>query len=338
MGGKILEFSADKYYNEGRGEGLKEGIQKGRVQGEEKLAKLMSQLIKDGKNGQLPTTLIKKYLDDGHSNYIANSWLTGSAPENNPQDISDGPSRTAVERVGKQYRAAREKYPEYDVPYLEVGNTAYISFRAFRIMHRNGAEYYGELTEDDMEMDTIALIIHAHKQITRENSPIENVVLDLSENTGGQAAAAAFVMSWFLGEAPFSVTSPATGAMSTVVCRADVNLDHEFNDLDTVSDRNLYCLISPVSFSSGNLVPCAFKASGMVTLLGDTSGGGSCTLRCLSSAWGSMFYISGTKRIAFVKNGSFYDVDRGADPDVFLTKKESFYDRKRLTEYINSLA
>jgi hypothetical protein len=30
-------------------------------------------------------------------------------------------------------------------------------------------------------------------------------------------------------------------------------------------------------------------------------------------------------------------VDRGVDPDVFLTKKESFYDRKQLTEFINSL-
>jgi len=29
---------------------------------------------------------------------------------------------------------------------------------------------------------------------------------------------------------------------------------------------------------------------------------------------------------------------RGADPDVFLTRKESFYDREQLTEFINSPA
>ena len=29
---------------------------------------------------------------------------------------------------------------------------------------------------------------------------------------------------------------------------------------------------------------------------------------------------------------------RGADPDVFLTRKDSFYDREQLTEFINSPA
>ena len=282
-------------------------------------------------------TLIKKYLDDGHSFYNANSWMTGASPEENPIDMPQGPSRAIAERLETQYREARKKYPDYNVPYLEIGNTAYVSFNSFALNHRDTSEYYGELPESDIERDTIALIIHAHRQITRENSPIENVVLDMSGNTGGASSAAIFVMAWFLGETPFSLTSPATGALSTSFCRADVNLDREFNDLDTVADKNLYCLVSPVSFSCGNLVPWVFKASGAVTLLGDTSGGGSCVVRFMSSAWGSLFSMSGTKRISFVKNGSFYDVDRGVDPDVFLTRKESFYDREKLTEFINAL-
>ena len=282
-------------------------------------------------------TLIKNYLDDGHSQYEANSWMTGVEPENNPVAMPSGPSRAAAERIEKQYRAARKKYPDAAEPYLEVGNTAYISFDGFRYLHSDASDYYGELSEEDTRMDTFGLIINAHRQITRENSPIENVVLDLSVNPGGASSAAIFVMSWFLGETPFSLTSPATGAMSTVFCRADVNLDRKFDDLDTVADKNLYCLVSPVSFSCGNLVPWVFKASGAVTLLGDTSGGGSCVVRAMSSAWGSVFTMSGIKRISFVKNGSFYDVDRGVDPDVFLTRKESFYNREQLTEFINGL-
>ena len=283
-------------------------------------------------------TLIKKYLDDGHSFYNANSWMTGASPEDNPLDMPQGPSRATAERLLLQYKEAREKYPDYNKRYLEVGNTAYVSFNSFSAIHTDDAsKYYGELSESDIERDTIALIIHAHRQITRENSPIENVVLDMSGNMGGASSAAIFVMAWFLGETPFSLTSPATGALSTSFCRADVNLDREFNDLDTVADKNLYCLVSPVSFSCGNLVPWVFKASGAVTLLGDTSGGGSCVVRFMSSAWGSLFSMSGTKRISFVKNGSFYDVDRGVDPDVFLTRKESFYNREQLTEFINGL-
>ena len=282
-------------------------------------------------------TLIKKYLDDGHSVYEANSWMTGAEPEDDPVAMPAGPSRAVAERIEKQYRDVRKKYPDANERYLEVGNTAYVSFTSFTLNYGDASGYYGELTEKDIATDTIALIIYAHRQITRENSPIENVVLDMSGNTGGASTAAIFVMSWFLGEAPFSLASPATGALSTVFCRADVNLDRKFDDLDTVADKNLYCLVSPVSFSCGNLVPWVFKASGMVTLLGDTSGGGSCVVRAMSSAWGSVFTMSGIKRISFVKNGSFYDVDRGVDPDVFLTRKESFYNREQLTEFINGL-
>ena len=57
----------------------------------------------------------------------------------------------------------------------------------------------------------------------------------------------------------------------------------------------------------------------------------------MSTAWGTLFQISGPNRISFVKNGSYYDADRGVDPDVFLTKTETFCDREKLTEFINSL-
>ncbi|MGX8715525.1 MAG: hypothetical protein ACSW8A_07210 [Lachnospiraceae bacterium] len=56
-----------------------------------------------------------------------------------------------------------------------------------------------------------------------------------------------------------------------------------------------------------------------------------------SSAWGSSFRLSSSKRFSFLKNGSFYDIDRGAEPDYLLSKPDSFYDRVALTDYINSL-
>ena len=74
-----------------------------------------------------------------------------------------------------------------------------------------------------------------------------------------------------------------------------------------------------------------------VTLLGRTSGGGSCSVLFSSSAWGTSFQISSNQRMSFLKNGSFYDVDRGAEPDYVLTSPESYYDRAALTDYINSL-
>ena len=162
-------------------------------------------------------------------------------------------------------------------------------------------------------------------------------MIDLSCNRGGYVDAGVFMLCWFLGEAPLSVTSPVTGAQCTALYRADINLDHEFDEKDELTGKNLYCLTSPVSFSCANLVPCIFKACGRVTLLGDTTGGGSCNVLPMSSAWGSLYQISGTLRISFAKNGSYYDTDRGVDPDVFLTKPDTFLDREKLTEIINGL-
>ena len=190
----------------------------------------------------------------------------------------------------------------------------------------------GELPED-----TLGLIIYAHEQITREDSPIENVALDLSCNTGGAVDAAVFVLSWFLGDAQISVKDMTSGALSTAVYQADINMDKVFDSEDTVADRKLYCLISPVSFSCGNLVPAVLKSSQKVTLLGKTSGGGSCAVQQLSTACGTLFQISGRFRLSFLKNGSFYDIDQGVDPDFYIDDIANFYNREALTNYINNL-
>ena len=159
----------------------------------------------------------------------------------------------------------------------------------------------------------------------------------MSANTGGMDNAAVAVISWFLGEAALSQTDNMTGAMCTSVYRADINRDRVFDEKDTVADKNLFCLVSPCSFSCGNLAACMFKESGKVTLLGRTSGGGSCSVMSVSSAWGTSFQISSNQRMSFLKNGSYYDVDRGADPDFVIPTPKQYYDRAALTDYINSL-
>jgi len=276
---------------------------------------------------------IEYYLDDLHSTFLEFSAIGGMQEFT----ANTGMANLKIDESSKIYGDARTAVYGDDFPgYEEVGNTAYITFDHFTSNYYAPAFYEGK-ESGEMPDDTIGLIIHAHEQITREGSPIENVVLDLSNNTGGDVDAAVFVLGWFLGDAPFSVKDTSTGAMSTSVYRADTNLDRKFDADDTVSDKNLYCLISPVSFSCGNLVPAALKSSQKVTLLGRTSGGGSCVVQPVSSAWGTVFQISGAQRMSFLKNGSFYDIDQGIEPDYFIDHIENFYNRAALTDYINSL-
>ena len=272
-------------------------------------------------------------FDDLHSVFNEYSYLAGLNPISN----STGISNRKLEAHGDEYGKARKAaYPDGWLNYEEVGNTAYITFDSFESNYY-GRSYYAAKDEGEELDDTVALIIYAHEQITRPNSPIENVVLDLTNNTGGAVDAAVVVLGWFLGDAPFSVKNMATGAMSTAVYRADVNLDHEYDEKDTVADKNLYCLISPVSFSCGNLVPAALKASQKVTLIGRTTGGGSCVVQPMSTAYGTLFQISAALRMSFLKNGSFYDIDQGVDPDYYIDNIANLYNRKAMTDFINGL-
>lgn len=178
---------------------------------------------------------------------------------------------------------------------------------------------------------------YAFSRITRKDSPIKNVVLDLSNNGGGAAPTAAYTISMFLGEGSISVTNPLTGALVTQNFKADLNLDRKFDDKDNLLNYNLFCLTSPNSFSCGNLVPSVLKNSNRVTILGQTSGGGACVVQNMTTADGCVFNISGPYRLAHTKNGSFYDIDKGVTPDFVLPSPDQFYDRKALTKYINKI-
>ncbi len=281
--------------------------------------------------------LTRYWFDDGHS-----ALNSASCYAEETASSSFGYSTETYSHHEETAKAVRKRYQDALKPYYECGDTAYVTFDEFGVSDTdNGSpfpDYYALNEANALPMDTMGLIIYAHQQITRENSPIKNVVLDLSCN-GGLATTAVFTLCWFLGEARVSQHYAFTGAQSTITYNEDINLDHAFDEKDTLAGRglNLYCLISPSSFSCGNLVPWGFKESGDVILLGKTSGCGSCIVQPMSTAWGTSYQISGPKRLSFVKNGSYYDMDRGVEPDHIIDTYALFYDREALTKFINGL-
>ena len=287
--------------------------------------------------------LLGRYLDDGHSGYISGSVLAG---ERDPlvdamaKSMVYGPSSKAMAAEMKKFKEARAAvYHAWTPGYEEIGDTAFVTFDAFTQAREEEDYYTPSLINEDIPQDTIDLITYANKQIKREGSPVKNIVLDLSNNGGGNASAALFVMSWFLGDASVTLRDTLTGAETSTSYNCDVNLDGYYDEaLDTVkTGYNLYCLTGPGSFSCGNLVPAACKASGNVTMVGQTSGGGSCVVLPCTTASGAVFQISGTHQLALMKNGSFYNIDSGIEPDVLLTKPESLYDRAALVEYLKGI-
>ncbi len=281
--------------------------------------------------GQALADLMFIYFDDKHSGMTGRSYMMEEEATRNP-----GPTSLQSLDEKERYTKAREKfYPDCFVPYEEVGNTAFITFDDF--IYADIDYYGGEKPEDYLMEDTVGLMLYAYDQVTREGSPIENVVLDLSNNGGGMADAAAFVLGTFLGDGSISMMNPLSGALVSENFKVDLNLDRKFDESDSLKDYNLFCLISDRSFSCGNLVPSVFKNSRRVTLIGQQSGGGACVVHHMTSADGCIFQISGMKHLAYMKNGSFYDIDQGAEPDFFITNPELLFDREYMTDYVNEL-
>lgn len=275
-------------------------------------------------------------LADFHSNFVANSPFAGkeATPARQAGMMAYGsPAFLAkLAAFGEVGAAQAAAFPQGCPAYQIVGDTAYVTFNAFTSASE---DYYTNAPTAQAE-DTFGICAYAHKQISAD-SAIKNVVLDLSANTGGDSRAAIYTLAWFLGEAALSVQSAASGAVGTTVYRSDLNLDHVFDDKDTLQGKNLYCLISPMSFSSGNLVPSFFKNSGKVTLLGQNSGGGACNVQPLVTGTGTYLTISSQRVLSRAINGSFYDIDQGVAPDFPLAKLASYYDRAALTSTLDSL-
>ncbi len=272
------------------------------------------------------------HLDDLHSFYMHNSYLTGA---DFPVSETTGSSYTGyVESYIRLMDARYDMYPDNVPGYEEVGNTAYVTFDEFKTLEE-GADYYKNAPTADTE-DTVGLLLYAFSRITRKGSPVENVVFDLSLNGGGDQTTTCFMLSMILGRSSMVVKDTMTGAYVYESFQADANLDGVFDEKDSLSGYDLYCITSPNTFSCGNLAASELKNSNIVTMLGRESGGGTCIVMPFTLADGTVVRISSCRCMSVIKNGSLYDIDRGVEPDIYIGKPSSFYDRKKLTEYINS--
>ena len=293
-------------------------------------------------------TMINYYIDDIHTSYSGFSpYSDFNGDEKAYQALEDMPSGVSRQRNNDTYdelEAAYNKYyPDGAKAYEEVGDTAYIRFNDFLI---DGTEDYMSAPTDEEVMgadNTIRLMQYACDRINA-NENIKRVVLDLSMNGGGLATAALYVIGTFLGKGTMTCRDSITDTMCNSCYLVDTNRDGVFDDNDTLQSPELkarglklYCFISNVSFSCGNIVPCIFKDSKKVTLIGQTSGGGACSMAGMSSATGTSFNISSPYIFSFEKNGSFYDMDRGAEPEFWIKDLSKLYDRAYMNTFLDKI-
>ena len=198
--------------------------------------------------------------------------------------------------------------------YYKYGDTAVILLNSFSVDAGGWNEYYGsggELPEDTMGVAAKGLMKAA------QDGEIKNIVFDLSTNPGGYSDAVMGVISLMTGRDYLCGYNEQSQQSFRVYFDVDRNLDGEINEEDDkVSyDFNYAVMTSGASFSCGNMFPFLVQEEGGM-VIGDRSGGGSCSIQKAVLSEGFDIAISGCKFKLTDRSGS--DFEKGVTPDVQL--------------------
>ena len=207
--------------------------------------------------------------------------------------------------------------------YYTKGDTAVFSFDTFVSDSEDWTDYYNSLGElpDDLVSNFYRCILKADK-----DPDIKNFVIDLGANGGGSIDIVEYMMGLLNDTNYITVYSSDDGTLDSYFS-VDKNLDKAYDEKDKEfkHDLNIGVIISKYSFSCANLLPSLAKEAGFM-LVGETSGGGTCTVNYCTTADGLYYSIStGTKFVDSKGN----DIDNGIEPHYMLVK----YDEEGNKDY-----
>ena len=245
----------------------------------------------------------------------------------------------AIKELGSTYFSnapASEKTNSYE----EVDKTAYITIAKF---NNTGLNYADSSIRENLANyiadDTIALIAYANAQIKRDGSPIENVVIDISETRGNDLNAAAYAIGWILGRADINIQDGYWGAYKNQVYQSDVDFDGQItaNDQLDTGAYNVYCLIGENTRDYGNLAASILKNSTSVTLVGQSTGGGSHNILTALMPTGTVLEFAGADNYCTVKAGAHISIAAGIEPDVYIKDMTILSDRYMLESVLANI-
>ena len=255
-------------------------------------------------------------------------------------DLGDGTRSSLKNAARKGVKAAREE-AFGDAAYTELGDTAIFMFNTFRLDLDGWENYYNQGGELPVETDTYAAF-HAALDKAAANPAIKNFVIDLSLNSGGESFAMSAMVALVCGESDIRFEDTVNGERTCVSYLTDTNLDGAIDekDLEVRYDLNFAVLASGETFSSGNAMASVLSDKG-IPVLGERSGGGSCSVQGNSTAEGWSYTISNNIHLI---NAAGEDIDAGVPvvaelvtvSDDGTRDYSAFYDIDRIRECIGS--
>ncbi len=238
---------------------------------------------------------------------------------------------------------AKEHFGEDLENKIEIeGNTCFIFFRNFNVaLKKEIMDANGNILEDAYKKDSYYLFLKAFETIEASETPIKNIVVDLSINGGGHVAALYRCLGFITRSFLVSERDSLSKIAYTQKFYVDTNNDGKYDEKDSYTGYNWYILTSFNSYSSANMFTYAAKDnSSNVKIIGGQAGGGACSILPFIGIDGTSLQISGTNQNVFLtRNGTSYSyevLENGPQVDYELSY-DKYYDRAYLNTYLNTL-
>ena len=221
---------------------------------------------------------------------------------------------------------AREQLLNSDT-YAKIGNTMYCIFDDFGpIDNTSWAAYYmgtGPLPtyNPDFRGDICGIVEALDKAAA--DPEVKNFVLDLTCNNGGDSDVLLTITNLLAGRNSFTYENVLTKQRAERTMLVDGNFDRVFDDNDKAPRHpqlNIAIMTSHYAFSSGNLLPSLMKDYGYL-IIGEKSGGGSCSIQRMCTAEGFCYILSSSRMRLTNKAGE--NIDSGVEPHITLEVKQA---------------
>ena len=133
-------------------------------------------------------------------------------------------------------------------------------------------------------------------------STVENVVIDLAYNTGGNLGAVLRIFG-YMTENPivYHSQNPADGAAVSYFIESSY----------VAYNYNWFIVTSSVTFSAANLMASMAKEQGIATVIGKNSSGGASSIGAIYSPDGSCLLISTNNVLSTFIDGEYYSIEDG---------------------------
>ena len=279
-------------------------------------------------NKQTYYSYFVNHLDELHTRMGAYSFYydpTVIATQDNWDLEKTSPARKKYKEVEEELKSLSTGIYNDENTYRVSGSTLVIYLKSFvtgTTEHINSTDAY--------KYDTYEFVKYALDNVSGQG--IENVVLDLSQNGGGNVGALFRVLG-FISDDSIEYCSHDYLFNSTLSSLIDIDIDNDgnFEDLDAYSEYKWHVLSSYNTFSAANSFVAMSKSLG-ATIIGQKSGGGMCSVLPIILPDQTTIEISSQNAQMAVVDGEYDLIEGGIEPDI-LIDYDKFYD----IDYINSI-